>query len=139
MNAFWWAVVAASIWGIVPLLERMGLAKVEPLVGLFYRCIGVIIGIVLLPLFLISAKEIKSVDARSAFLLITSGFLASFIAQIAFYKALKLGDVSCVVPVSGSYPFISFILGLWLLGETAQPIKIFGVILIVGGIWFLKP
>ena len=64
MNAFMWALLAAFIWGIVPLLEKLGLAKVEPLVGLFYRCSGVLIGFLLLGIFILkplsSIKSIKN-------------------------------------------------------------------------------
>ncbi len=138
MNAFMWAVAAASVWGVVPLLEKTGLARVSPLAGLFYRCLGVVIGLVFLGIFVIKPQEIRSVDGRSAAFLIASGFLASFLAQIFFYKGLKLGNVSTVVPISGSYPFISFILGVMLLGEGFSLGKLAGVILVVAGLWVLR-
>jgi len=111
MNAFAWAVLAACIWGIVPLLEKMGLAKVELLVGLFYRCWGVIIGFLLLIIFAIKPQQLKAVDLRSVILLMLGGFLASIVAQVCFYNSLKLGEISKVVPISGIYPLIAFILG----------------------------
>jgi len=137
MDAFFWAMISASIWGVVPLLEKIGLTKSTPLVGLFYRCIGVAIGLVALAC-MIKPREIKSIEPRSAFLLVLSGFLASFIAQFCFYNGLKLGQVSKVVPVSGSYPFITFLLGVLLLGESFSPQKMAGVFLIIAGIWALK-
>ena len=118
MNAFSWAVAAAVIWGVVPLLEKSGLARAHPLAGLFYRCVGVLIGIVILSLFMVKPQDIKAVDMKSAVYLVLGGFLASFVAQICFYNALKLGEVSRVVPISGSYPFLTFILGVFLLGES---------------------
>lgn len=138
MSAFWWAAVAACIWGFVPILEKLGLTKVDPLVGLFYRCLGVLVGIVILPIFFLKPAQIKSVDMRSALYLIAAGFLASFIAQIAFYNGLKLGEVSKVVPISGSYPFLTFLLGILLFGESMTAVKLIGVLLVVAGIWVLK-
>ena len=138
MNAFWWALIAAGIWGVVPILEKLGLSGVEPVVGLFYRCVGVVVGIVILSLFVLKPSQIRSVDMRSALLLIAGGFLASFVAQIAFYNALKLGEVSRVVPISGSYPFLTFFLGIVLFGESLTPFKALGVLLVVAGIWVLK-
>lgn len=138
MNAFYWAVIAACLWGVVPLFEKVGLSKVDPMVGLFYRCIGVLIGILILGLFVLKPAQIKSADLRSATFLILGGFIASFVAQIAFYYALKSGDVSKVVPISGSYPFISFLLAILLLGEHFTPFKLVGVILVIIGIWTLK-
>jgi len=138
MSAFAWAILTACIWGVVPLLEKLGLAKVNPLVGLFYRCLGVVLGILLLGIFMVKPAQIKSVDLRSALLLISGGFLASFLAEITFYHALKVDEVSRVVPISGSYPLVAFILGIVLLGEAISPTKILGVLLIVAGIWTLK-
>ena len=138
MNAFIWAIFAAVIWGIVPLLEKLGLAKVNPLTGLFYRCLGVVVGLLLLGLFVLKPQEIKAVDSRSIAFLIMGGFLASFVAQICFYNGLKIGEVSKVVPISGSYPLIAFLLGILFLGESINLIKMVGVSSIILGIWLLK-
>jgi len=138
MNAFLWAILAACIWGCVPLLEKLGLTKVEPLVGLFYRCLGVIMGFLLLIIFAIKPHELKAVNLRSVLLLMLGGFLASIVAQVCFYNSLKLGEVSRVVPISGIYPLIAFVLGVLLLGESLTLIKTIGVLLVVAGIWMLK-
>lgn len=138
MNSFLWAISAAGIWGVVPLLEKAGLAKADPLVGLFYRCLGVVLGLVVLGAFMVKPDAVKSVDAKSAWFLIAGGFLASFVAQICFYSSLKTGEVSKVVPVSGSYPFIAFLLGVLIFQESFTLLKGAGVFLVVVGIWLLK-
>ena len=138
MPAFWIAITTAVIWGFVPLIEKLGLAKLDPMVGLFYRSIGVVIGLIILGLFMVKPDEIKSVDIKSALLVMTGGFLASFVAQILFYHALKAGEASRIVPISGSYPLITFLLGIFIMGETLTPVKFAGVLLIVLGIWALN-
>jgi len=138
MGAFFWAIVAAGIWGLVPILEKIGLSQVQPLVGLFYRCLGVFVGLIILPIFFLKGQQIRSVDLKSVMLLALGGFLASFVAQIAFYRALKTGEVSRVVPISGSYPFLAFLLGVMLLGESISFGKLTGVVLVIVGIWLLK-
>lgn len=138
MNWFWWAFLTACIWGVVPLLEKTGLSHVDAIVGLFYRCTGVILGFVLLSTVMLRPQQIKSVDIRSAAWLILGGFLASFVGQLAFYQALKTGEISRVVPVSGSYPLIAFLLGVLCIGETMTPVKGAGIVLVVLGIWILK-
>lgn len=138
MNAFLWGILAALIWGVVPLLEKLGLANVRPLAALFYRSLGVIIGFLLLGIFMVKPQEIRTVDLRSLIFLVLGGFLASFVAQICFYNGLKLGEVSRVVFISGSYPFIAFILGILFLGESLSLIKIAGAVLVMAGIWLLK-
>ena len=138
MSAFMWAILTACIWGIVPLLEKAGLSKVDAIVGLFYRCLGVIIGLVILGAVMLKPQQIKAVDIRSVSWLILAGFLASFVAQITFYKGLKLGEMSRIVPISASYPLITFILGVLILGESITWLKCAGVFSIMIGIWMLR-
>ena len=138
MSAFFWAILTACLWGVVPVIEKMGLSKAQPFTALFYRSLGVVFGFLILGFFIVKPGEIRSVEPRSALFLIVAGFVASFLAQIAFYHGLKIGDVSRVVPVAGAYPLISFILGVALLGETITFSKASGMLLIVSGAWLLK-
>ena len=138
MNAFLWALATACIWGVVPVLEKLGLAKVGPYVGLFYRCLGVLIGIFLLGTIMVKPHELKQIDVKAVFLLVLAGFLASFVAQITFYHGLKIGEVSRVVPISGAYPLIAFLLGVFVLGETLTIQKVIGMLFVISGVWLLK-
>ncbi len=138
MNAFFWALMAALAWGIVPLIEKWGLVKTDPMVGLFYRCWGVLIGLILLGVFMLKPAEIKSVDIRSVLFLIAGGFLASIVGQFCFYHSLKLGEISRVTPITGSYPLVAFMLGVLFLGESVNLTKICGVLAVMLGVWLLK-
>ena len=138
MNQYLWAILAACIWGIVPLLEKVGLAKVSPFVGLFYRSLGVVLGLLMMGIFLVKPQQLKAIDGRSIMLLVLGGFLASFLAQICFYHGLKMGEVSRVVPISGMYPLIAFLLGVLVLGESFNVVKMMGAGLIIAGVWALK-
>ena len=138
MDAFLWALAAACVWGIVPILEKLGLQGISPLTGLFYRCFGVVIGIVLLGIFVVKPAELKVAGVKAVILLVLSGFLASFVAQIMFYNALKDGHVSRVVPVSASYPLIAAILGILILREPVSVSKVLGMGFIVAGVWLLR-
>ena len=138
MNAFLWALLTACIWGVVPILEKLGLAKIDPFVALFYRCLGVVLGIVFLIFFAVKPGQLKAVEPRTIAILILAGFLASFVAQITFYHGLKIGEVSRVVPVSGSYYLISFVLGLILFREALTPSKLFGILMVASGVWLLR-
>ncbi len=138
MNYYWLAILTSVIWGIAPILEKLGLSKVEPLTGLFYRSLAVLLGLIFLGFFMVKPQELRNVDLRSIGLIMAGGFLASFVAQVLFYHSLKIGDVSKVVPISGSYPLVAFILGVILLGEAITPAKIAGCLCVILGIWLLK-
>lgn len=138
MTSITWAIITALIWGVVPLLEKMGLSKVNPLVGVWYRCLGVVFSFVVLGFFFVKVRDIRSVDWRSAVLIVIGGIMASVIGQLCFYSALKNGEMSRVVPIAASYPFITFLLGYLFLGETINVLKIIGVFLIIIGVWALR-
>lgn len=126
------------MWGVVPVMEKMGLNRTQPFAALFYRSFGVVLGFIVLGLFMVKPAQIKSVEPKAAVMLVLAGFIASFLAQIAFYHGLKIGEVSRVVPVAGAYPFISFLLGAALLGEAVTLPKLAGVVLVMYGVWLLK-
>ncbi len=139
MNSFYWAILAAITWGCVPLLEKLGLMRVDVYSGLFFRCLGVMGGAILLLIF--KSEILKSSTNHEwlgIFYLISGGFLASFIGQIFFYNALKTGEASKVVPLAGAYPLISFLLGILFLGEKLSLVKASGIVFILLGVFLLK-
>ncbi len=138
MNAYFLAILTSLIWGVVPILEKIGLQKAPPIAGLALRSAGVSVGLICLLFFYSPWAELAKMPAKTIILLVLSGLLASFIAQFVFYHALKIGDVSRVVPISGTYPLIAFILGVLILGEKLTILKGIGVIFVVIGAFLLK-
>lgn len=139
MNPFFWALLTAVTWGLVPVIEKLGLMRLSPVVGLFYRCLGVIIGIVLLLAFKGSAirASLQELHLGMVFL-VCGGFLASVVGQIFFYNALKTGEASRVVPLAAAYPLVSFLLGVVFLSEKVTWAKVCGISFIILGVVFLK-
>ena len=138
MNAYILAILTALIWGIVPILEKIGLRGASPIAGLAVRCGGVILGLVCLLFFFPVWGEISKMSGKTLVYLFLGGFLASVAAQFFFYHALKIGDVSRIVPISGTYPLIAFILGIMILGEKITLAKTAGAVLVVIGLTLLK-
>jgi transporter family protein len=64
--------------------------------------------------------------------------MASIIGQLCFYRALKIGDVSRVVPIGASYPVTACLLGILLLHEPVTLEKGIGILLVVGGTFLLR-
>jgi len=139
MQAFYWALLAALVWGTAPLLEKMGLMKIEALPGLFLRIFGVIFGLVMLLMFKFDViKQAMQAKPQTILLIMLGGFLASFVGQLFFYKALRLGEASRVVPLAATYPVVTFILGIIFLSEKITIAKLSGVALVISGIMLLK-
>ena len=138
MNAYFLAILTALLWGVVPLLEKTGLEGISPVTGLAVRSMGVLAGLFLMAVFFPPWKEVARLNGKTIILLTSGGFIASFVAQLIFYNALKAGQVSRVVPISACYPLVAFVLGVIFLGEKFTLIKFIGVSLIISGAILLR-
>ncbi|TVL98116.1 MAG: hypothetical protein CV082_01625 [Candidatus Brocadia sp. BL1] len=138
LEAFFLALLTAFIWGFVPFLEKIGLSSVEPTAAYLVRCSGIFLGIGILIAFTPQFPSFAKMGIKSVFFLVLAGMLAGVVAQLVFYKALKTGEISRIIPVTSCYPLFSFLLGWIFLGEEITVSKIAGMLLILGGILLLK-
>ena len=138
MTAFLWALLTACIWGVVPLIEKAGLAQSDPTIGVFARSLGVLLGLVVFGFLWSPWKALLGLNVRSLMLLALGGFLASFVGQWAFYHALRTGRVSQITPVAGAYPLVAAVLGWWILREPLTLSRVAGVSFVVLGIALLR-
>jgi transporter family protein len=58
--------------------------------------------------------------------------------MLTYFKALKLGEASRVVPIVASYPMMTAIFSALLLGEKLTLMKFIGIILIIVGMFLLQ-
>lgn len=138
MSAFLWAVVTACIWGVVPLMEKVGLGGASPAIGVMVRSVGVMVGMILFGLFWSPWQAMRTLSWSSWLLLAGGGLLASFAGQMAFYRALQSGALSQVTPVAGTYPLVAAILGWWILREPLTLSRLAGVVCVVLGVILLR-
>src|SRR3990167_6920676 len=131
MEAFLFALLTAFIWGFVPFLEKIGLSSVEPTAAYLVRCSGVVIGVVMVICFYSPFPSIGKMGFKPIFFLVLAGVLAGFVAQLVFYRALKTGEISRIIPVTSCYPLFTFVLGWIFLGEQITPSKLVGILLIL--------
>jgi transporter family protein len=138
MTAFWWALLTAGIWGIVPLMEKLGLGQSPPLIGVMVRSVGVVIGLVGFVVLSPPWEALRTLRPSAILLLAGGGLLASFIGQLAFYHALRDGHISQVTPVAGAYPLVAALLGWWVLREPMTVSRVLGVLFVVAGVVLLR-
>ena len=138
MTAFFWALVTACIWGVVPLMEKIGLGGSPPTSGVMVRSLGIVAGLFLFGWFWSPWEALRAMSARSILLLAGGGLLASVIGQLAFYQALKTGALSQITPVAGAYPLVAALLGWWVLREPFTLQRLLGVLCVVIGVVLLR-
>ncbi len=139
MKPFYYAILAAIVWGIAPIAEKAGLANIAPLSGVVIRSCGVLIGAIILIIFNSNLLGTAlSASPKTILFLFAGGILASILGQIFFYNALKNGEISKMVPVAATYPLVSFLLGLLFFGESFTVAKGLGIGFVILGVFLLK-
>ena len=139
MSAFLWAVLTACIWGVVPLMEKIGLGgHTSPMTGVMARSLGVVIGLIVFGAIGSPWAALRTLPWSSMCLLAGGGLLASFVGQMAFYHAMKSGAISQVTPVAGAYPLVAALLGWWVLREPITFSRGLGVVCVVVGVILLR-
>ena len=131
-------VVTALLWGATPILEKIGLIKVDPVVGITIRSAVATVGLLILTLLLGRGRALIEVDGKGFLLFGASGVLAGALGMWAYYAALKMEATSKIVPISASYPLVTALLSVLILREGETLPRVIGTALIVIGIWFVK-
>jgi len=130
--------VTMVLWGSTPLIEKIGLKEIDPLMGIFIR--SLVITAVLFVFYLFSGKlnELTKISLRNFSLFAASGIMAGLVAMWTYFYLLKEGMTSKIVPIAASYPLITAILSILVLGEQVTIQRIIGIILTVIGIILVK-
>jgi transporter family protein len=131
-------IVTTLLWGATPILEKIGLAKVDPLIGVTLRSAVVTVGLFMLTFLLGKGRALIELDGKSVLLFGASGLMAGLLGMWTYYMALKLEATSKVVPIAACYPLVTALLSVLVLKEGVTLHRVIGTILIVSGIWLVK-
>jgi transporter family protein len=131
-------IVTTLLWGFTPILEKVALTKVDPLVGVTIRSALVTAGLFILTFLMGKGKALMEVDGRSFILFGASGMMAGLLGMWTYYAALKMEATSKIVPIAASYPLVTALLSVLILREEVTLPRVVGTAFIVMGIWFVK-
>lgn len=131
-------IVTTLLWGSTPILEKVALTKIDPLVGVTIRSAVVTIGLFILTFLVGKGKALMEVDGRSFLLFGASGMMAGLLGMWTYYAALKMEATSKIVPIAASYPLVTALLSVLILREEVTLPRVVGTAFIVIGIWFVK-
>lgn len=138
VSGFYYAILACLLWGVAPIIEKVGLRGFHPILAVFIRSIAISIALTFYFLFHRGILEAPQPSFKDILLIVIGGILAGMLGQIFYFKSLKYWEASRAVPIAGSYPLIAFFLSVLLLGEPITLIKFVGAILVVAGIILLR-
>jgi len=136
MDWFTYAVLTSVLWGCIPVLEKTGIQAMDNLfAAAVMRASGAIMGALLIPIFSPSSfKAMLTAPPKAYLCLMAAGFVGSFLGQLTNLNALKLGEVTKVVPVTASWPLLAMLAAFILLGEPVTAKKVCAVVLVVSGV-----
>ena len=129
---FAWALFSAIFASASAVLGKIGLENVEADLATLIRTFVVSI---FLPLLIVATGKWSNPFALSqqTWLFITLSGVASGLSSFCFFRALKQGDASLVVPVDRLSLLIVAVIGFTFLGERPSAASWAGLLLIAGG------
>ena len=138
LQAFLFALLTAVLWGAATVLDKLALAKLQPIVGVLIRSVAISVAALAVAGATIRERVWEGIDARTWFFIIASGMCSGLIGQWTYYKAIKYAEASRIVPIVGGYPLVAFLLAVLVLGESITAQKLCGAALVVAGIVLLR-
>jgi transporter family protein len=133
MKSIYYILIAIVFWGLAPIFGKLGLEKIDPLLAISIRTLGLATIIMLVLAFSGRWRELGGVDTRSGALIIVEGIFAGLLAHFAYYFALRAGEVSRTVLLVRGAPIITVLLGIILFGEKLSLTELSGMVLIIAG------
>jgi transporter family protein len=131
-------IITAFLWGSTPVLEKIGLGKTDPLTGVTIRSIAVTIALLIYIALAGKIKQLMQTDLKTIAIFSLTGLMAGGLGMITYFAVLKKAPTSQVVPIAATYPLVTAILSVLILGEHVTPLRLLGTVLIIVGIWFVQ-
>lgn len=129
------ATSAAFLFAIVAIIDKFVLTHLikKPIVPIIFYSILGIIGAFLIFLF----HGISSLSFTNILLALFAGLLVS-LGWLFYFRAVKVEEISRVIPLFNLMPIFVLILATIFLAEIFTPLKYLGIFLIVGGAFLIS-
>jgi transporter family protein len=134
-------VVTTFSWGISQLMDKLSvdsldqMSEANAMLARQVMALGMI-----LAWGAVSGKirDIPRAPLRAWVLLAVSGGMGVAIGGLAYFFALRAGNISTVAVFTSGYPLVTLILAAIILGERLTTMKVVGTLLVLGGLTLLS-
>ena len=135
--AFWLAIFGALCWGLAPAFGKAGLREVTPISGLAARTLITVFlvwgGFLIIGGFQ-GVMDLKTISLRGWLALGIEAFLATIAGDLAYFAAIKYGEIGETALVLAASPLVTLWFGWYFYNEGVTLIKIIGGSLILLGV-----
>ena len=138
LNGYTIGLLTMVLWGIAPVFGKIGLNQLEPLPALFIR--SAMVTTILAAFIIIKGRwpEIANASGYDVMFIMLEGLCAALFGQLAYYYAIKIGDISRVSLIDAGAPLITLLLAVIVLSEKITFYKLAGAAAILFGIVLLR-
>jgi transporter family protein len=139
LSAIIFLLLAILGWGLGAFFDKVSLKHMDPSGAFYVRSLFMIF--VFTPLILWKYAPTKQALLGSDKLgpiFVMSSVIVSMGGVFFYLKALSGGEATKIVPLSSTYPAVTFVLALLFLGESFSVNKLIGTLLLSGGIYFIS-
>lgn len=128
------AFIGMICWGITPLFVKLGLRGVDPHIGLAIRTATTTIVLTGWMICDGSFSKLGQVSTTAIIFLILEAIVATFIGDLAYFAAIKHGEVSLVAIILSCSPLVTMLISMIFLNEAITATRIIGAFLIIAGL-----
>jgi len=128
------ALISAICWGIAPAFGKIGLRGIHPMDGLAARTLITVFLVGTWASFSGSIWRIPTISARAWWFLALEAFFATFAGDLAYYAAIKWGNIGETAIILSVSPLITLWIGWWFMGENMSFTKIVGALCVIVGL-----
>jgi transporter family protein len=128
------AFIGMICWGITPMFVKFGLKEIEPHIGLAIRTATTTI---ILTGWMItdgSFVKINQIASTTLVFIVIEAILATFVGDLAYFAAIKQGEVSLVAIILSCSPLVTILCSIIFLNEAVSVTRVIGAVLIIAGI-----
>ncbi len=126
-------------WGMGAFFDKACLKHMDPSGAFYVRSLFMIVLFVPLVLWKYSqTKQALLGSDKLGPIFVISSVVVSMGGVFFYLKALSGGAASKIVPLSSTYPFVTFAMAVLFLGENITLNKMIGTLLLSGGIYFIS-
>jgi drug/metabolite transporter (DMT)-like permease len=129
------AFLTLLLWGLNSFLFKIILFDIPPVVITYLRLVLAVPIVWTAAFFLRNpVVELRKNGVRGAYLPLLAGLLNDGVSMLLFFSAINIGPLYIVLPLSGTSPFFSGLLSLYILKEPVGKLRFSGILLVILGI-----
>jgi transporter family protein len=131
-------IIAVISWGLGSIFDKITLKYLDPTSSFYGRTFVMLIFFVILLSTRFSKTIFAIKNSPKSLIYLSLSVLVTMLGVFAYLKAMSYDEASRIVPLSSTYPLITFIVAVFFFGESFTISKFLGTILVIIGVYFIS-